>query len=119
MDIARALTFGRPAADWDLNGNTYAGLVWKGPGNKPTQAQIKTMWDNYLKARGHRGPRKREYIKNLSDGEAAFEDAILDMLDALQEEVRDLRQSVGGNPVKSFKDKTQKIDKIKRDHPEG
>jgi Tfp pilus assembly protein PilN len=43
-DIAAILTEEYPGAEWSLNGGTYEGLVWIGPGSKPAKAQLHALW---------------------------------------------------------------------------
>ena len=43
-DFAAILTEEFPGSQWSLNGNTYAGLTWIGPGQKPTEAELLGLW---------------------------------------------------------------------------
>ena len=43
-DYAAVLTANYPDAEWTLDGDTYDGLTWIGPGDKPTQAELDTAW---------------------------------------------------------------------------
>ena len=43
-DFAAILTEEFPESQWSLNGNTYAGLTWIGPGQKPTEAELLSLW---------------------------------------------------------------------------
>ncbi len=43
-DFAAILTEEYPESQWSLNGNTYAGLTWIGPGQKPTEAELLSLW---------------------------------------------------------------------------
>jgi hypothetical protein len=43
-DIAAILSEAFPEAEWSLNGNSYSGLRWFGPGAKPTEAEIRRLW---------------------------------------------------------------------------
>jgi len=43
-DFAAVLTANYPEAQWSLNGDTYAGLNWHGPGDKPTEAELDAAW---------------------------------------------------------------------------
>jgi hypothetical protein len=43
-DIAAILSEAFPEAEWSLNGNSYSGLTWFGPGAKPTEAEIRRLW---------------------------------------------------------------------------
>ena len=44
MDLSAVLTYLRPNAEWALNGDTYDGLNWFGPGDPPTLAECETAW---------------------------------------------------------------------------
>jgi len=43
-DYAAVLTANYPDAQWTLNGDTYDGLNWIGPGDKPTEAELDAAW---------------------------------------------------------------------------
>ena len=43
-DYAAVLTVNYPEALWQLDGDTYDGLTWQGPGDKPTQAELDAAW---------------------------------------------------------------------------
>jgi len=43
-DLAAILTEAFPGAEWSLNGNSYAGLTWFGPGPKPTEEELLGLW---------------------------------------------------------------------------
>ena len=43
-DYAAVLTANYPDAEWTLNGDTYDGLTWIGPGEQPTQAELDAAW---------------------------------------------------------------------------
>jgi len=43
-DFAAILSESFPDAEWSLNGNSYAGLNWFGPGPKPTEAELRALW---------------------------------------------------------------------------
>jgi hypothetical protein len=53
IDYAAILTSEYPDAEWTLNGDDYAGLVWNGPGSKPTQAALDAAWPAVQAAREH------------------------------------------------------------------
>lgn len=44
MDIATSLTYLRPGAQWSLNDNDYDQLTWIGPGECPTEEELKNAW---------------------------------------------------------------------------
>ncbi len=44
MDIPRALQHLRPGSQWTLNGDSYDGLQWFGPGQPPTLAELEQAW---------------------------------------------------------------------------
>jgi len=44
-DLAAILSEEFPGAQWSLNGNTYEGLVWIGPGAKPTEETLLRLWN--------------------------------------------------------------------------
>lgn len=43
-DYAAVLTANYPDARWSLTGDTYDGLDWHGPGNKPTKKKLDDAW---------------------------------------------------------------------------
>jgi hypothetical protein len=43
-DLAAILAEAYPGAEWSLSGNSYSGLVWFGPGAKPTEAELLALW---------------------------------------------------------------------------
>ncbi len=43
-DFAAILSESFPDAEWLLSGNSYASLNWFGPGPKPTEAKLRTLW---------------------------------------------------------------------------
>jgi hypothetical protein len=45
MDLSLAIAYAYPSAEWSLSGNDYDKLVWYGPGEKPTLADIQTAWE--------------------------------------------------------------------------
>jgi len=44
IDYAAVITALYPDAEWSLVGDTYDGLNWIGPGDKPTQAELDAAW---------------------------------------------------------------------------
>ena len=46
MDISLAISYAYPSAEWSLSGNDYNTLIWHGPGEKPTLADIQSAWDS-------------------------------------------------------------------------
>ena len=44
-DYARVLTVHYPGAQWTLNGSSYSGLTWIGPGAKPSKATLDGLMD--------------------------------------------------------------------------
>jgi hypothetical protein len=44
IDYPAVLAANYPDAEWTLNGDTYDGLDWIGPGDKPTQAELDAAW---------------------------------------------------------------------------
>ena len=42
-DLTKVLVHGWPGAEWSLDGDELAGLDWKGPGPKPTQAEVNAV----------------------------------------------------------------------------
>jgi len=46
MDISKILPIIRPTSQWTLNGETYSGLEWFGPGERPTLAELEAAWDS-------------------------------------------------------------------------
>lgn len=45
MDISLAISYAYPSAEWSLSGNDYDTLIWHGPGEKPTLAELQAAWD--------------------------------------------------------------------------
>jgi len=43
-DYAAVLTRNYPGAEWSLNGDDYAGLVWHDESPKPTKAELDGAW---------------------------------------------------------------------------
>lgn len=43
-DLATLLAEAFPGAEWSLCGDSYSGLVWFGPGVKPTEAELLALW---------------------------------------------------------------------------
>ena len=43
-DLGKILTAKYPDAAWELENNDYDRLVWIGPGNKPTLAELELHW---------------------------------------------------------------------------
>ena len=43
-DYSAVLIANYAAAEWTLNGDTYDGLDWIGPGDKPSQAELDAAW---------------------------------------------------------------------------
>lgn len=52
-DYAAVLTANYPGASWTLDGDTYAGLDWHGPGDKPTEAELDAAWATVQYARDY------------------------------------------------------------------
>lgn len=46
MDLSLAIAHAYPSAEWSLSGNDYDKLVWYGPGEKPTLAELQTAWNS-------------------------------------------------------------------------
>lgn len=44
MDISAVLLSNFPDAQWVLDGDTYEGLTWIGPGAKPSEAELEAAW---------------------------------------------------------------------------
>ena len=45
MDLSLAISYAYPSAEWSLSGNDYDTLIWHGPGEKPSLAELQTAWD--------------------------------------------------------------------------
>lgn len=45
MDLSLAISYAYPSAEWSLSGNDYDTLIWHGPGEKPTLAEIQAAWE--------------------------------------------------------------------------
>lgn len=78
MDIAIALQHGWDKPDFNLNGETYAGLVWRGPGQKPTETEIAQAWSDYNNESGRRDARKR--LDATDDDLARVVEDLIDIL---------------------------------------
>lgn len=46
MDLSLAIAYANPSAEWSLSGNDYDTLVWHGPGEKPTLAELQSAWES-------------------------------------------------------------------------
>lgn len=46
MDLSLAISYAYPSAEWSLSGNDYDTLIWHGPGEKPTLAELQAAWDS-------------------------------------------------------------------------
>ncbi len=46
MDLSLAIAHAYPSAEWSLSGNDYDTLIWHGPGEKPTLADIQAAWNS-------------------------------------------------------------------------
>jgi len=44
MDIAKILTRRYAGSEWTLNGDDYAGLVWRSDTPKPTKKALEALW---------------------------------------------------------------------------
>jgi hypothetical protein len=44
MNIPVTLNYLRPAEEWTLEGEEYAGLTWLSETSKPTEAELVTAW---------------------------------------------------------------------------
>lgn len=49
--IVKALQQLRPTSEWLLNGDEYAGLVWLGDDEKPTEQEVLAVIAELLKAK--------------------------------------------------------------------
>ena len=50
MNIASTIIHLRPDAQWSLAGNNLANLVWHGPGEPPTLAELEAAWPDAQRA---------------------------------------------------------------------
>jgi hypothetical protein len=48
--IVKAIQQLRPTSEWLLNGEEYAGLVWLGDDDKPTEEEVQAVITELLKA---------------------------------------------------------------------
>jgi hypothetical protein len=66
MDLATVLAYLCPNSQWNLNGDTYNGLEWIGPGKAPTEKECLDAW-NLIKADFAKRPiqehRREAFIK--------------------------------------------------------
>lgn len=46
MDLSLAIAYAYPSAEWSLSGNDYDTLIWYGPREKPTLAELQAAWDS-------------------------------------------------------------------------
>jgi len=71
-DLAAILSESFPDAEWSLNGNSYAGLNWIGPGPKPTEAELRALWVTVGKVLADRRvAAEEERTKQQAEEEAA------------------------------------------------
>lgn len=74
MDIAKALMHQFPGAEWNLDGNSYEGLVWNDHKHaKPTLQQIEAAWLSYQES----GAQKKDIVKDLLNQEAPLSSLII------------------------------------------
>ena len=69
MDIPQTLQYLRPGANWTLNGDSYEGLHWHGPGDPPTLAELETAWTEMQAVR--RWPDARSFLDAFTPEEKA------------------------------------------------
>lgn len=50
MNISSILAYGWPSAQWSITGNDLATLVWHGPGERPSLAEIEAAWPDAQRA---------------------------------------------------------------------
>lgn len=49
-DYSKILSIHYAGAEWSLNGDSYAGLTWFGPGSKPSKAELDALWDGVARS---------------------------------------------------------------------
>ena len=67
MGIAEKLLANYAGAQWSLDGDTYGGLTWIGPGEKPTEAVISALEEPAFAFTVYKG----DIWRRCSDAEAA------------------------------------------------
>lgn len=85
IDLGDVLYYLRPNASWSIVGNTYEGIVWEGPGEKPTQREVNAALPEaevYWKRKQAALPRAKFKIALLDIGELqAVKDYVLSTSD--------------------------------------
>jgi len=66
-DYAAVLTRNYPGAEWSLNGDDYAGLVWHDESPKPTKAELDGAWPAVRDGLAWDRVRWAEYRQQLRD----------------------------------------------------
>jgi hypothetical protein len=67
IDIAFTLAHSHPAAEWNLNGDDYAGLTWLSDTPKPTEQEIDAAYPLAVKAAADK---EKTQVKAISDARA-------------------------------------------------
>jgi hypothetical protein len=99
MDIARAISHARPAAQWSLSGDDYATLQWIGPGEPPTMDDLAAAWAQ-LEARKI-WPSVADFWAEFSDAEKlAIASSTIPGIRLLHEELRMWRGEVWSDDPK-------------------
>ena len=78
------LTANYPDAIWSLIGDSYDGLDWIGPGDKPTQQELDDAW-----------PAVQQAQQDAVAAEAAAKQSAIDKLAALGLSVDEIRAAFG------------------------
>lgn len=69
IDYSKALAACRPTAEWSMDGNELASLVWHGPGEPPTEAELQDAWTALQTVTGW--PSVQQFLDQFSDAELA------------------------------------------------
>ena len=107
MNIALALAYGWPTAQWSCLDGTYSTLSWNDDGEKPTESAIKEAWVAYQEAM-----ERVEYIERRR----AEYPALGDQLDAIWKELN-YRRMNGENLIQEADNILNQILAVKARHP--
>jgi hypothetical protein len=89
MNIAQALQNLCPGASWEVNGNTYAGIVWRKENttSMPTEQEVTAEVERlrqinknaeYQRLRAHEYPPATDYLDAVVKGDLAGQQAYID-----------------------------------------
>jgi hypothetical protein len=95
MNISQALQNLRPGASWEVNGNTYAGIVWRRnnttsiPTEEEVMAEVERLRQinkntDYQRKRSHEYPPVTDYLDAVVKGDLAQQQAYIDACQAVK-----------------------------------